>query len=40
VAAWTIGTFKATGSAANSRLEYHVLTTDKGPTAGLLRLAV
>jgi len=40
VAAWTIGTFKAAGSAANSRLQYHVLTTDKGPSAGLLRLAV
>ena len=40
VAAWTIGAFKAAGSAANSRLQYHVLITDKGPTAGLLRSAV
>jgi hypothetical protein len=40
VAAWTVGAFKAAGSASNSRLEYHVLTTDKGPAAGLLRLAV
>jgi len=40
VAAWTIGTFKAVGSAANSRLEYHLLTADRGPAAGVLRLAV
>jgi hypothetical protein len=40
VAAWTIGAFKAAGSAADSRLQYHVLITDQGPTAGLLRSAV
>ncbi|MCX5669931.1 MAG: hypothetical protein NTU94_01225 [Planctomycetota bacterium] len=40
VAAWTIGAFKAAGSADNSQLQYHVLITDQGPTAGLLRSAV
>jgi hypothetical protein len=40
VAAWTIGAFKAAGSADNSRLEYHVITQDQGPAAGVLRLLV